>query len=60
MFRKDYIGWVRSDKGGEEGFITARPVKQISNAITTFVVGGIADKHDGLAGTTPHIVYEYT
>ena len=58
MIDKYYIGWVRSGKEGK-GIVKSRPRKQIANAVTTMVGGGISDPRDGLGNTTPHIVYEY-
>ena len=55
MIDKYYIGWVRTRKG----LIKSRPRKQIANAVTSMVGGGISDPNDGLGNTTPHIVYEY-
>lgn len=55
MIDKYYIGWVRDGKGR----IKERPRKQIANALTTMIGGGIADTRDGLGNTTPHIVYEF-
>ena len=57
MFRMDYIGWVREGTG--KGLVKHRPVKQIANAITSFVGGGIADARDGLSNTSPHVVYTF-
>ena len=58
MTDKYYIGWVRSGKDGK-GLVKSRPRKYIANAVTTMVGHGIADSRDGLANTTPNIVYKY-
>lgn len=58
MTNKYYIGWVRLGNKGK-GLVKSRPRKQIANAVTTMVGGGIPDPRDGLGNTTPHIVYEY-
>lgn len=58
MTDKYYIGWVRSSTDGK-GLVKSRPRKQIANAVTTMVGGGITDPRDGLGNTTPHIVHEY-
>lgn len=58
MTDKYYIGWVRSGTDGK-GLVKSRPRKQIANAVTTMVGGGIPDPRDGLGNTTPYIVYEY-
>ena len=58
MIDKYYIGWVRANNDGK-GIVKSRPRKQIANAVTTMVGGGIPDPHDGLGNTTPHIVYKF-
>lgn len=58
MIDKYYIGWVRSGKE-RKGLVKSRPRKQIANAVTTMVGGGIPDPRDGLDNTTPHIVYKF-
>lgn len=58
MTDKYYICWVRSGNDGK-GLVKSRPRKQIANALTSMVRGGITDPRDGLGNTTPHIVYEY-
>lgn len=55
MIRRDYIGWVRDERGK----IVGRPVRHIANAVTSFVGGGISDEKDGLSNTSPHIVYTF-
>lgn len=40
MLKRDYIGWVRDERGK----VLDRPIKQISNAITTMSGGGILAK----------------
>lgn len=55
MINRNYIGWVRDEKG----HVIDRPIRLISNAITTMSGGGHVGK-DGLGNTTPHIVYEFT
>lgn len=54
MIKMDYIGWVRDEKGK----VLSRPVKKITNAITTMCGGGHTGE-DGLGNTTPYIVYTY-
>lgn len=56
MIRLQYLGWVRDAKGK----VLSRPVKQISNAITSFVTADKYVAEDGLAPTAPHIqvIYE--
>lgn len=40
MTDKYYIGWVRIGKDGK-GLVKSRPRKQIANAVTSFVEGGV-------------------
>lgn len=54
MRRMRYIGWVRDAKG----IVLHRPDRCVANAVTTNM-GGHTDPYDGLANTSPHIVYEY-
>lgn len=55
MNRKHYIGWVRDNQGG----VSARPRKEIANAVTSFTGGGFKGA-DGLGNTVPHVVLEWT
>lgn len=41
MINKYYIGWVRSGKDGK-GLVKYRPRKQIANAVTSMVGGGVS------------------
>ncbi len=54
MNRKYYIGWSRDGTGG----VSARPRKEIANAVTSFT-GGFKGS-DGLSNTMPHVVHVWT